>query len=190
MRFSTLLLATVALGQIRGDFPTTAIAGSDNTLYAVSGTNLFRTTDAGANWSAAYPTAASGQNQQVLAIATNPLDPSTVYAGTDMTKGGVWKSTDSGATWGPAGTGLPSTGSVEKFFAVENQASTLYVKIGTTLYKTANAGAIWTLQSTLPAAGSTFTINARTPALMYFVRGPLGDSSFVTIYRSTNEGGT
>ena len=187
-RLLPFLLATITLAQIRVDFPAVAVAGSDNTLYAISGTNLFRTTDLGANWTAAYPTAAPGQLQQVLAIATNPLDPATVYAGTDMDKGGVWKSTDSGVTWTKMNSGLPATGFIEDFFTVENQPAILYAKIGTTLYKTSNAGAVWLPQSTLPAAGSVFTINARAPNLMYFVRQALGDSTIATVFRSSDGG--
>lgn len=189
-RCAFLLLASAAWAQLRVDFGVGAVAGSDNILYALSGTNLFRTADAGANWVATHPTAAPGQPQGVLAIATNPLDPSIVYVATDLAKGGIWKSSDSGATWTKMNTGLPATGTIEKFFSVENQPSTFYLKIGLTVYKSTDAAASWTLQSTLPAVGSVFTINARTPSLMYFVRQAVGDSPIVTVYRSTTEGAT
>src|SRR5207247_10522252 len=42
----------------------------------------------------------------IFALAIDPLVPSTLYAGTF--KNGVFKSTDGGASWTPANTGLPA----------------------------------------------------------------------------------
>lgn len=188
LRFTALLLLLLPIqAQISADLPLGAAAGSGSTFYGISGTNLFRSTDAGANWTATYPTATPGLAQQILAISADPTNPATVYIGTEISRGGVLKSTDSGATWTRANSGLPPTGSVQRLFTVENQPATFYAKIGATLYKTVNGASTWTLQSNLPADSDVFTINTRTPSLMYFSRL---SGVAILIYRSSNEGAT
>jgi pimeloyl-ACP methyl ester carboxylesterase len=71
------------------------------TLYA--GTPLegvFKSTDAGATWSAAN---VGLPDAGVYALATDPGTPQTLYAGTLR---GVFKSTDGGSTWNALNTGL------------------------------------------------------------------------------------
>ncbi|HQR33655.1 MAG TPA: putative Ig domain-containing protein, partial [Blastocatellia bacterium] len=69
-----------------------------------AGQHIWKTT----NLSNATPTwtaAGSGiPDVPVNALAIDPANPTHVYAGTDI---GVYRSTDSGATWLPFGTGLP-----------------------------------------------------------------------------------
>ncbi len=57
----------------------------------------------GAGWFAAGPAEFSGR---ALAIDFHPLDPSTVFVGT--ASGGLWKTTDGGATWIPTTDDLPT----------------------------------------------------------------------------------
>src|SRR5262249_61453781 len=58
-----------------------------------------RTTDAGATWATTdLPVG------HVQALAVDPTDHLTVYAGTDS---GVWKSVDGGATFPQVGSGIP-----------------------------------------------------------------------------------
>lgn len=76
-----------------------------NTAYATvagtSGPSVYFNTD-GVHWIAS----ASGLPAfSALVIRFDPTDASTLYAGTDV---GVYRSTDSGATWNPFGTGLPA----------------------------------------------------------------------------------
>src|SRR5439155_6256077 len=62
---------------------------------------VFKSTDGGASWSAAN----AGLHAPIIhALAIDPQDPATVYAGTQG--GGVLKSTDRGANWSAANTGL------------------------------------------------------------------------------------
>ncbi len=75
-----------------------------NTAYLGSATGgVWKTTDGGTNWS---PTFDGQQTISIGAVALDPATPSTVYAGTgegdefdSYLTSGLYKSTDSGATW-------------------------------------------------------------------------------------------
>ena len=106
-----------------------------STIYA--GTfdrGLFKSTDAGATWSATALT-----NSPVEALAVDPLAPATVYAA--AADGGVFKSTDGGATW--SSTGL-ATGSVRILVVDPSTPSTLYAAIpDVAVFKSTDGGATW-----------------------------------------------
>jgi photosystem II stability/assembly factor-like uncharacterized protein len=61
-------------------------------LYAGTATNLFKSTDGGANWRSLLPSTPTN----IYAVAINPQNTSLVYAGTDT---GVIQSTDGGESW-------------------------------------------------------------------------------------------
>jgi hypothetical protein len=64
------------------------------TLYSGTPGGLFKSTDAGASWSASRPV------NTIAALAIDPLTPSILYAGVS---GGIFKSTDGGVTWNRTG---------------------------------------------------------------------------------------
>src|SRR2546425_2013273 len=116
-----------------------------DTLYA-GAIYAFKSTDGGATWSW------SGLSDGVQALAIDPLTPSTVYAGTDinhegsdpeMIRGGVFKSTDGGASWSTTGlTNIP----VSALAIAPSNSTTLYAVIGgyyAGLYKSTDGGASW-----------------------------------------------
>jgi photosystem II stability/assembly factor-like uncharacterized protein len=74
-----------------------------NTLYAGTQKGVFKSTDAGASWTAVNSGLA---NTDVLALAIDPKRTRTLYAGT---RGGAFKSTDGGGRWYPMENGLPHT---------------------------------------------------------------------------------
>ncbi len=69
----------------------------DPDIVYAGGEGVFRSLDGGANW------ASSGLPQSIDALAIDPEIPSIVYAGGI---GGVWRSTDSGASWSAFDNGL------------------------------------------------------------------------------------
>jgi hypothetical protein len=73
------------------------------TLYAATGSGVFKSTNGGDSWSAVN-TGLPGGAVSVLAI--DPAMPATLYAGTYTA--GVFKSTDGGASWSAINTGLTS----------------------------------------------------------------------------------
>jgi photosystem II stability/assembly factor-like uncharacterized protein len=81
--------------------------GNSNTIYAATGhqgyeqdhdTGVFKSTDGGESWNGVGPSAI------VLALAIDPSQPKTIYAGT-LGKG-VFKTTDGGESWSSFNTGL------------------------------------------------------------------------------------
>ena len=97
---------------------------------------LFRSANQGALWGAAHP---SFGTSKVLALATDPSNPATAYAGTSK---GVLKTIDGGNAWTSANTGLPSDAVV--CIALDPLAtSTLYACTAEGLYRTTDAGATW-----------------------------------------------
>jgi len=86
-----------------------AINPTNSSIIYAGGTgtpNLVRSSDSGTNWTDVNP----GPGY-VYSLAIAPSNPTTLYAGVvdfTQTSRGVLKSVDSGATWSPSNTGLPS----------------------------------------------------------------------------------
>lgn len=80
-------------------------AGSAFVTYAGYGTglpHLVRTTDRGLSW---HDVTGDFPDQPANTFVADPDRPGDWYLGSDL---GIWSSTDDGATWTPAGTGLPN----------------------------------------------------------------------------------
>ena len=76
----------------------------------------------------------------VSSLAIVGTRPAMVFAA--FQNGGVFKSSDRGATWTPADRGLPEDAWCE-LVAAPASSSTLYAACGDGLFKTTNGGAIW-----------------------------------------------
>src|SRR5450830_1634101 len=74
-----------------------------STLYAGTGSQVFRSTDSGGTWTA-LNTSFATTSSPVTCLAIDPLTPSTLYAGTYGR--GIFRSIDSGDTWTAANTWL------------------------------------------------------------------------------------
>jgi len=77
------------------------VPGSATDLFAGTTAGVFKSTDAGASWTA------TGLGSSTKALAIDPGSPGTVYAGTQSN--GVHVSTDGGANWNPMNEGLDVT---------------------------------------------------------------------------------
>lgn len=77
----------------------------------------------------------------VNTIAIEPRNPKVIYVGTES--GGVYKSTDKGATWAHASAGLPYDGETYTLAIDASHPSTLYAGTGDGVYKTTNGGENW-----------------------------------------------
>ena len=97
---------------------------------------------------AAAPAQAFHGSGNVTALAVDPLTPTTLYVST--ADRGVFKSTDGGATWAPAGL---ANASVSALAIDPHVPSTLYVLTSLGLLKSENAGESWSNTSLMNGTG-------------------------------------
>jgi len=136
---------------IAGRIRTIAIHPSNPAIIFVGsvGGGIWKTTNSGANWTAINDFMA---NLSVSTIVFQPGTPSTIYAGTGegfynfgrVRGAGIFKSTDSGATW----TQLASTATADFHFvnrlAVSANGATILAGTSVGVFSTTDAGASWT----------------------------------------------
>ncbi|HEY2932877.1 MAG TPA: hypothetical protein VGK99_14130 [Acidobacteriota bacterium] len=131
-----------------------------STIYRGTwGSGVFKSADGGANWSAVN----SGINAtSITAVAVDPQNPSTVYAGT-VQGGGVYKSTDGGAKW-TASHGLRDT---PLFLTVDpHSPGTVYAGTYNGIFKSTDGGTNW---AELSLRGCSFflVIDPQDPSTIY-----------------------
>ena len=119
-------------------------------LYAGSSDGeLFESTDGGASWSLTD----TGYAEDIVALAINPNDAATIYAGTSGGGDGLLKSTDSGTTWTVANQGMIAT-SLSDMAVDPAQPVILYASMyGGGVFKSTDGGLHWTH---LPDISSSF----------------------------------
>ena len=145
-----------------------------------TGSNFFKSTDSGANWSNVN----SGLNiEDVRAIAVTPNAPNTIYA---ALTGGPYRSTDGGATW----TKTPTTGLTTAFaqtIAIDptNSSVVFLAPVNFGLFRSLNGGNNWSQVNLPPGSGTVFSIvfDPVTPATMYVGYG-------AGVAKSTDSGAT
>ncbi len=157
------------------------------TLYAGAWTpepnrlngGLFKSTDSGDTWAA---TSVGLTDPQIHALAINPVNPASLYAGTGS--GGVFRSTNSGVTWDVTNAGLTLTDVLALAVNPVN-SSTLYAGTNGGVFKSTDAGGTWsTVNSGLTELGVTaLAINPANPSTLY--AGTNGG-----VFKSTDAGGT
>ncbi|MFN8395080.1 MAG: hypothetical protein U0176_10565 [Bacteroidia bacterium] len=153
---------------------------------------------AGGNWTyvgaAAYPTNNTGQPcgmGRVNSLAFHPTDPATLYAG--AANGGLWKSTNDGATWTNLSNNLPWLG-VSSIVVQPSNPNTIYIGtgdrdggngIGMGVFKSLDAGAHWEQMNT--GMG-----NVTVGAMLMHPGDPntLLAATNTGIYKTTNAGST
>ena len=136
-----------------------------NTLYAggVDG-GVWKSTDAGANWTTTTDLALS--NLAVTTLAFQTGNTSIIYAGTgegvgngDAIRGaGIFKSTNAGATWSQlAATNTTDFQYVGKIIVSPRNPQRLYAATRTGLWRSLNGGATWanSLGANSPSNGCT-----------------------------------
>jgi len=148
-------------------------------------------------WTSNGPTQAGGI---ITALAVDPQTPSTLYAATQDS--GVFKSTDTGNSWSPANSGLP-TDSFVLALAIDPQTpTTLYAVSNRSIFRSTNGGSSWDLLFTFsvtiwdqPGSGGSvknLAIDPQTPTTLYVGRWiSAGAGSGVcigSVYKSTDGG--
>jgi uncharacterized protein (TIGR03437 family) len=174
--FGVALFAHVLSAQSSFDMPVGLVAVDQSAipvLYAsTTGPSLFRTADNAGNWYPVFIDEAGLPQPEIGGIVFEPGNNAVIYVATELSSGGVWRSTDSGATWTPFNTGLSGdAGQVGRLWILPGSPPVLYARIGNQLYTTSSTSAAWTLQSTLPGSDGGFDLNAGQPSLMFYGEG-------------------
>jgi hypothetical protein len=124
----------------------------------------------------------------ILALATHPTDPRTLWAGAEL--GGVWKTSSGGATWMPTMDALVNP-CVNALAVSPARPSIVYAGMspgkvggsGVTLYRSSNGGTQWTPRTQV---ASTFcralALHPANPDILYYA----GDQGL----HKTTDGGT
>ena len=142
-------------------------------------TGLFKSTDGGGSWTETNWGLTSGSYNFIVALAIDPLTPSTLYAGTNE---GVSKSTNGGASWTEVLTG---TGRDVTCLAIDPLTpSTLYAgaRNDGIVFKSTDGGASWRFRGLSGRTVGAVAIDPVTPSTVY------AGTNF-GVAKSTNGGG-
>jgi hypothetical protein len=104
--------------------------------YAYGYSRVFKTTDAGATW---VQTPLNVGGNYVYSVHVSPLDPRIVIVGTYS--GGVWRSTDAGASWTRAATFWY----VYQLAAVPGHENIIFAGSDTAVWRSLDTGRTWTV---------------------------------------------
>lgn len=159
------------------------------TLYAGTVRGVFKTTDGGANWVPVNSGLSSGTQfgPDILALAIDPTNPATLYAGALGSGAVAYKTINGGASWQRSDNGLrieinginaltPPTS-----FAINPAApSTVYAGNGQGIFKSVDGGSVWSLMSE-GVSSRTVTALAIDPAnpSTLFAGTNIGGDAFV-----------
>lgn len=175
-------------GQINGMGRVNSIAlhpTDSNTIYIGSAAGgIWKTTNGGQTWSVnsdSLPTLG------VSAIAIDPNNPSILYFGSgdrdngDAAGYGVFKSTNSGASWSISNSGMGNR-TVGKLIIDPNNTSILLAACNGGIYRSTNSGASWT-QTFSGGFFKDIVFKPNNSNIVYATKDGL-------VYRSTNNGQT
>jgi photosystem II stability/assembly factor-like uncharacterized protein len=143
-------------------------------LYVPAGGKVFKTTDGADNWA---PSGAGGPTSQSF-VEVDPKTPATVFSCGFTVGGGIWRSTDSGATWQQVNPNSHSSIHISPL-----TAGLLYATREASLFKSVDNGNSWTeVQTGIGQARVTFDpVNSST---VYVASGNQG------VLKSTDSGQT
>jgi len=155
---------------------TDVLAGTDDGVYKSSGGGAWQPLGQGSG-----PGKLNGSVQSLMSLPGNVL-----LAG--VASGGVWKSSDGGASWTPpaANSGMPSA-ETPYGFAAQPPGAPQYILVaaGSGVYRSTDSGSTWQLTSDgIPASASPIQpwVDTSQPNIWYVSTGSNG------IYRSINGG--
>ncbi len=120
--------------------------GNPDTLYASSGNQIWKSTDAASTWTivSQFPPGVA-----VSSLAADPANPGAVYAGTFSM--GAYKSMDGGATWTAINNGIPPqpNGSINvgAIWVEPSSPNVVFASTGSGLARSIDGGSTWTVDT-------------------------------------------
>jgi len=175
--------------------PNIIYAGIGSFLHGFPAAGVFKSIDGGKIWSAVN---AGLGNADVGALAIDPVNPSTIYAGTYVHGGseigGVFKSTNGGNSWTPMNTGLQDSLNVNALTIDPSSPATIYAGTspfsfsGGGVYKSTNGAGTWNRVNTGITAHyiAAVAIDPATPTTVYAGSNTLGGGMFKSIDGGSN----
>lgn len=146
--------------------------------------DLFRSTDLGATWSAAFHQAGY---RFLSTVAVSRTDPTRIYLGTSQT---VFRSSDDGATWSQLGIPVSTNVSIAALITDPNDAEVVYAGVsgGPAVLRSDDGGTTWRPSSRGLAATSVQALTLG-PAPDFTLHA-LAQSfhNFSEVYRSPDQG--
>lgn len=135
----------------------------------------------------------TGTSGQIWALAVNPVNQQTMYAGSNTT--GMWKSTNGGSNWSLINNGLTNL-TVQTIAISASNPSILYCGTSQTggggVFKTTNAGVSWSLVNSgileTSISIQSIVVNPSSPDIAYIGVFDGLVNSTVGLYRTTNGG--
>jgi len=148
---------------------------SPQTIYASTNAGVFKSTDAGVNWSSVNTGLTS---TGIYALAIDPTSPETIYAGSFE---GVYKSTNGGDSWSAANMGLTTTW-VNVLAIDPTSPQTIYTGTDVGVFKSTNASGNWNASNTglSNIAINTLAIDPTSTQTIY------AGSNLAGVFKSTN----
>lgn len=137
-------------------------------------------TDYGQSWST---TVLDPDTSYAYCVEFDPVDTGTAYAG--CMYGLVFKTTDGGATWDSACSGLPSNASIDDIAVNPGNPDIVMAAASNGVYRSINAGASWTSVAGI-AVGFDLAVSPADAGLAYC----LGYAAEACLYVSTDSGAT
>lgn len=115
-------------------------------LLAGTRTGVFHSPDNGKNWERISPTD-NEELQNIDSLAVDPEDMAVIYAGTYHLP---WKTTDGGAHWQVAGTGMIDDSDVMSLRVDSTNPSRVYLSACSGIYRSDNRGGAWSKLQGIP----------------------------------------
>jgi photosystem II stability/assembly factor-like uncharacterized protein len=166
-----------------------------STIYAVrTNGEIFKTTDGGESWTSIKTGAARNFGAWQLTLVLDPVNPSTIYAGSfaNFENGlarGISKSTDGGVTWKVVERGLPPNAFIDGLALDPTSPSTIFARANTgTVVKSIDGGESWTILDLNLPPGNHFVAPAAGSSTVYAGYYILDPSGIGGVSKS-NDGG-